>query len=406
MELPKNVTRVGQADSHCKIYVEDYVMTYLKQMNTLARNKEIAVALYGIRREEEAVSYLFIYGAGQMNSLQRETRHLSQAQNQEIEKIRKSHFQDYRFLGYRILNGEMIEGMHICEQGICRYVEGYAQFYEKNDLMLAYMLSARKSEAEPEKVNQEKYENINRKREERRMAEARVPERTFRGYERKGKENAAPRSGEVPFGQLKVAVVLGFAVLCMIGVASVKGSQENNALQTMGDKIVNKLAEDKILDDTVAQGASTVAGAETVTTPTGADTMASTEAAVTTGVTSSVESVAPAETTESAESVAPAETTATTESAVTTEATSPAESVVSAETTASTETESTAPDTGATEAAAVQKEPVSYIIAQGDTLIAISIRMYGDDSMVNAICELNQIEEPDDIKIGQKILLP
>lgn len=399
MELPKNVTRVGQADSHCKIYVEDYVMTYLKQMNTLARNKEIAVALYGIRREEEAVSYLFIYGAGQMNSLQRETRHLSQAQNQEIEKIRKSHFQDYRFLGYRILNGEMIEGMHICEQGICRYVEGYAQFYEKNDLMLAYMLASRKSEAEPEKVNREKYENVNRRREERRMAEARVSERTFHGYERKGKENAAPHSGDASFGQLKVAVVLGFAVLCMIGVASVKGSQENNALQTMGDKIVNKLAEDKILDDTVAQGASAVAGAEPVTVPTATDTIASTEAAVTTGATSAMESAVPVETAESTESTAPAESTASTE------VVAPAETATTVESTTAT-TESTAPDTNATEAAAVQKEPVSYTIAQGDTLIAISIKMYGDDSMVDAICELNQIEEPDDIKIGQKILLP
>lgn len=35
------------------------------------------------------------------------------------------------FLGYQILNGEMVEGFRICEQEICRYVAGYAQFYEK-----------------------------------------------------------------------------------------------------------------------------------------------------------------------------------------------------------------------------------------------------------------------------------
>lgn len=46
-------------------------------------------------------------------------------------------------LGYQILNGEMVEGFQICEQEICRYVSGYAQFYEKNDSMLAYMLENR-----------------------------------------------------------------------------------------------------------------------------------------------------------------------------------------------------------------------------------------------------------------------
>lgn len=58
-------------------------------------------------------------------------------------------------LGYQILNGEMVEGFQICEQEICRYVSGYAQFYEKNDSMLAYMLENRGEEAAPEKVDQE-----------------------------------------------------------------------------------------------------------------------------------------------------------------------------------------------------------------------------------------------------------
>ena len=36
-------------------------------------------------------------------------------------------------------------------------MSGYAQFYEKNDSMLAYMLENRGEEAAPEKVDQEKY---------------------------------------------------------------------------------------------------------------------------------------------------------------------------------------------------------------------------------------------------------
>ena len=36
MELPKNITQVGETDRNCKIYVEDYVVSYMRQMNKFA----------------------------------------------------------------------------------------------------------------------------------------------------------------------------------------------------------------------------------------------------------------------------------------------------------------------------------------------------------------------------------
>lgn len=47
-----------------------------------------------------------------------------------------------------------------------------------------------------------------------------------------------------------------------------------------------------------------------------------------------------------------------------------------------------------------------YQIEKGDTLCTISIKLYGDASKVNEICELNKISDPDHIRYGQKILLP
>lgn len=47
-----------------------------------------------------------------------------------------------------------------------------------------------------------------------------------------------------------------------------------------------------------------------------------------------------------------------------------------------------------------------YQIEKGDTLYKISQKLYGDTSKVEDICELNQISDPDNIKYGQKILLP
>ncbi|MBD5466602.1 MAG: LysM peptidoglycan-binding domain-containing protein [Lachnospiraceae bacterium] len=47
-----------------------------------------------------------------------------------------------------------------------------------------------------------------------------------------------------------------------------------------------------------------------------------------------------------------------------------------------------------------------YIIKRGDTLTSISMFFYQNNSMIQQICELNHIENADNIVAGQKILLP
>ena len=47
-----------------------------------------------------------------------------------------------------------------------------------------------------------------------------------------------------------------------------------------------------------------------------------------------------------------------------------------------------------------------YIIKRGDTLTSISMLFYQNKSMIQQICELNHIENADNIVAGQKILLP
>lgn len=219
MDLPKNITQVGEVNRTCKVYVEDYVISYLKQLNRAATDKDMAVAMYGIRKEEGGVSYLFLYGACKLDFLQRETRHLSQAQQQEIEKCRRKYFADYEFQGYRLLNGEMIEGFHVCEQGICRYIAGYAQFYEKNDAMLAYMLEVREQETVPEVVDSEKYEAVKKRQEERKAQSEGLSEKeredlseTWRNKKSARKQDSTGLRG------MKIAAVAVFVLLCLAGV--------------------------------------------------------------------------------------------------------------------------------------------------------------------------------------------
>lgn len=432
MELPKNITQIGESDCHCKIYVEDYVISYMKQLNQVAEDKEMAVALYGVRREENGVSYLFLYGAGKLNFLQKETRHLSQAQQQEIEKLREKYFRDYTFLGYRLLNGEMIEGFHVCEQGICRYISGYAQFYEKNDSMLAYMLDAREEKA-PEVVEQEKYDVVKKRQEERRSqheehryqkaSSAVKSEKSSANSVMDGGSKGSLRGGSNSLRGMRVAVVAVFALLCVIGLTSMNGEGKLNELQAVARQVIDEameqrlpdaedegavavdtlIAEDKLAEAVLKENETSpsVEGVEAVSAPgvtaPSAETQETTPTAEAQESTPVAGQTTPPEPTQSSESPQPSETTPVTEN------TTPG-STSTAETEAGQQAGTATVEEPAVEEAAAQ--PVSYTIKEGDTLIAISVRNYGNDAKVSEICSLNQIDNPDDIKVGQKILLP
>jgi nucleoid-associated protein YgaU len=72
----------------------------------------------------------------------------------------------------------------------------------------------------------------------------------------------------------------------------------------------------------------------------------------------------------------------------------------------STNTSTTTSAEIATAASDKVSEAVAYVIQTGDTLIGISRRQYGSDVRVDDICSLNKISDPDDIKVGQVIMLP
>lgn len=404
MELPKNITQVGEWDQKCKIYVEDYVISYIKQLNHLARSKEMAVALYGTRKEEGDKSYLFLYGAGKLELLQKESRHLSQAQKQEIERIRRKYFAEYSFLGYRLLNGEMVEGFHVCEQDICRYIEGYAQFYEKNDGMLAYMLEIRNEEPAPEVVDQEKYEEVKHRQEERKRAsEAETENRQGRREAVLHKFRPAretPLSGTQHFHKMQVTALAAFAGLCVAGFALMGNTGTWDGLTDMLKEAVAGLSEQKLPD--AAQVMANTVRADTLVAE---DKLAQALQKENSDVQEQAEQAEennPSQALPLEESAQPE----TGDKSQTDGEQVPEDGSLSgaeAEMPGNSETE---PEAEPKPEEAQVPDPVSYTIKKGDTLIAISIRNYGNDGRVQDICRLNEISDPDDIKIGQKILLP
>lgn len=411
MELPKNITQIGEADKHCRIYVEDYVVSYIKQMNGMAQNKDIAIVLYGRKTEEDGVTYLFAYGSAKLNFLQKPVRHLSQAQEQEIEKLRKKYFSEMSFLGYQILNGEMVEGFQICEQEICRYVAGYAQFYEKNDSMLAYMLENRGEEAEPEKVDQEKYEVVKKRQEERRQRQesgyasraaghtenTSVEYRRAAAARRKEPDNIIPMP-TVGLRRMKMAATGVFVLLCVMALALMRQESTGESLGETARQAMSNLMEQKLPDAVEEQSQISTLVAEDKLE----DALRQENAAAGNTTGTAAETVMP----EGTENASMDGTSADSNVAKnTTDVTEATEQNTTQETTQDvTQTaESAVAETPTVEAVS---QPTHYTIRRGDTLIGISLRNYGSNSKVPEICSLNGITDPDDIKIGQEILLP
>ena len=405
MELPKNITQIGEANRSCKIYVEDYVVSYIKQLNQLACNKEMAVALYGTRKTENNVTYIFLYGACKLDFLQRETRHLSQAQYQEIERLRRKYFGEYEFQGYRLLNGEMVEGFHICEQDICRYVPGFAQFYEKNDSMLAYMLEARPAEAAPEVVNQEKYDVVKRRQEERREGHREEP-----GNERSEYRNEKMIQKQSPsIKKMRFSTATVFGLLCLAGLAFVWDEQGTEDLQVAARQVMTEFSEQKLPDAEVTMGSETVNMEAEVSTLIAEDKLS--EAVLAENAVEkheenglvNAEAVADTMPHPALEPKSIPEPTLTPESTPTPELTLTPEPTSTPKPT-SLPMPTTEPETESAQTATTAT--ASYVVQKGDTLIDICIRQYGTDEMVQAVCKLNGISDSDDIKVGQKILLP
>lgn len=423
MELPRNITQVGETDRNCKIYVEDYVVSYMKQMNAFAEDREITIALYGRMSVEQQITYCFVYGACMVQSINREVRHLSQAQNQEVERMRRKYFPGQSFLGYQILNGDMIEGFRIYDQNSCRYVKGYACFFEKNDTMLAYMLEARGEEIQPEKVEQDKYEMIKKRQEDRRQQfeESRQP--------RKRTVTEPERTEDKRVYQFKVAPFLALAGCCLIAMILWDRGNTESGLEEQLNSWAGNISEVLFAgDDRDPAQEAIILQSEEVKE----DVQENMQAVMSTLVTEDKlvdaileENEKAGETTQENQEQTPVEgsqqsgtLTEGTQSGQTSEGTQGAEqqpadgSQEAGKPVTGEQDENTSPSTEVPQTPQPEpsqptvQQPQSYTIQAGDTLIAISTRLYGNDSKVSQICKLNNISNPDNIQIGQKILLP
>lgn len=181
--LPKNIRQVGSPGGRHKIYIEDYVYTYLR---TLSQRKEAcAVIFLGKSQVMKDIRYTFVSGALECKASAFQWDNICLDDNcwEYIEQERKKYFPEKKIAGWFLgrAGQEMslspaVEAAHrkyfagrdkilmlldmleneevffIYDQGYLQKREGFYIYYEKNLPMQEYMISRREEEQRAERA--------------------------------------------------------------------------------------------------------------------------------------------------------------------------------------------------------------------------------------------------------------
>lgn len=414
LKIPKNVMQIGTGSPNVKLYMEDYVHTFLER----CQGKETCLA-FGQQEEKDGIRYYLIYGVEKETDFRRGNFPYFQ----KLERIGKIEKKEAA-VRFWTVRGEEIQ------------IGGYFIFYEQNEEMQAYMIAERE-QSRPADVEEERVmEAISARREKRKAEAAADAARGITASRASAPNTASGRKTVLSrLGALKAAAptlnaasrktAFGtayqarsgstgalFPKLCRIGclvlllvlvgtaltsvnqypdmkavsallagaVRNTKNETENTSPgliveETVGWNSSDEMAQSAALDEATqaddATGAANTAMDGEVTDNRTADNVMT-------------------------DNVTADSATADSQNAVATDA--DAES--------STARQSASASDSFPQVQEALAHPESYQVQKGDSLIAISRRFYGTDEKVIEICRLNNIKDPNQIQPGQNILLP
>lgn len=125
MQLPAMVRLVGKISGEDRVYVEDYVYTYLHGLKLDSEKLPIRVALFGHIVQNESRKFFMVYGAASVID------ELVNGRNEE--QVRREFFEEFELIGYVNIYGNRQEWPG--------KKNGYYIFYETNESMQNYMLA-------------------------------------------------------------------------------------------------------------------------------------------------------------------------------------------------------------------------------------------------------------------------
>lgn len=377
IKLPNNVRQIGEIRGRKKIYMEDYVYTFLKKLARNPHGDEVAAILFGTCCWNELGDYIFIRSALQIQNIDISPEHIrfddkvwSQVYeeskkyfpdqeivgwfaafpgfdmviNEEIRKTHLDHFAGSDKVFFLMEPGEMEEAFYVYENNQLVRIPGHYIYYEKNDPMQAYMI--------------EKSENRSIEETEH------VPDRAVTDFRKTVTEKKGEAHGEKHHttGFRWIAGACCAAAMLAIGIPYLKQYQNvSQVMETESDEVV-------MTDPLITPDEKTDSG----------------------------ESLTPAleQDNKQEESLNPQQNQQVTEEAVT-----PTPELTEQQ---SEQKEENKPEQQTNAA----PKTVTYVIQKGDTLTSICQKRYGTIERIEEICRINGISPEDIIYAGGKLILP
>ena len=208
MELPKHTTQVGTIAANKKLYLEDYCISYMKQLTEEFPEERKQIALFGIVEKDKNVEYVQVYAAALLGKGRGRTDSLTNSQKAEAESIREEYFPDYQLVGVVISTDAVNENVYWLGNGNKSIpMDGYYIFYDKNDAMLNFMMQNQKEERDidldPVIIKKADMDNRKREKAEQEMREAQQKRGQYRKEMKKAeaKGRAVKQKTKSPFQQ-------------------------------------------------------------------------------------------------------------------------------------------------------------------------------------------------------------
>lgn len=394
-KMPKNIRQVGKSSAMKKIYVEDYVMTYIKQLAGDDYSKCRIAVLVGQYVKLENSRNIFVYGAIEVEDMDTSNeiifsndiwtkiyenikKYFSEAEIvgwfvggpgylfEDENKILKAHVdnfagQDKTLLTYDNMEKEeaflIYENSRLCKQ------EGYYIYYEKNEEMQTYMIDHNKTQSEEANYDDRVAKEI------RAVIQSKKPAI---------EENKSVSRLMYAAGTLLAVIILG------VGAIMLNNYDQMKSMQTALNNLSKNLEEVETIVSSDVTGQTP--------NPEDSQEVLATEEATSPEDRLDVEVVAgniePLK--EEGKNTSPDEELAVQNP--------DKEKVAEPVEDTSTKGEEIQP--------IVKEEVKYYVVKSGDSLVGICFELYDSADNMLKIMDMNNIEDPDMIIEGQKLIVP
>lgn len=408
-KMPKNIRQIGPGDQKRKIYAEDYVMTYIKQLSMKAATEYCYAVLLGQFITIENCRNIFISGAVEITEFSMDENNIfsNETWTGIYENIKK-YFSDVEIVGWSVIRTglpltpsdrmkkthidnfggqgktllmydslEREEIFYVYEENGLKEQDGYYIYYEKNEEMQNYMVSQKDSPSEEAEYEDKATKEI------RRVIAEKKGDKSSRKYTPKGILYAA--------GTLTAAVVLVMGSAVLVNNSRMRGMEETLDVisHSLSEKISaedqaekeNQASKDKQEEKDKTTRVETIKG--NITTIKGETFVEEKEKQENQEKDNNVDVNQDKEEQDQKKP--------------------DAKDNKAADNNKESEDDKKEEDNSKETNAGIQPD---YIVEKGDTLASISMKVYGNTGKIDEIQQLNGIEDQNKILVGQKLAMP